>query len=42
MRKRYPQAVKDEVLGKISGGPRVSEVAREHGLNDMTVRSWPL
>lgn len=40
MSKRYPQAVKDEVLGKIRGGRRVVEVAREHGINEMTVRNW--
>ncbi len=38
--KRYPQAVKDEVLGKIRGGRKVMDVAREHGINDMTVRNW--
>lgn len=38
--KRYSQAVKDEVLEKIRGGRKVSDVACEHGLNDMTVRTW--
>ena len=40
MSKRYPQAVKDEVVGKIRGGRRVLEVTREHGINEMTVRNW--
>lgn len=40
MSKRYTQAVKDEVLGKIRGGRRVVEVAREHGINEMTIRTW--
>lgn len=40
MSKRYPQSVKEEVLGKIRGGRRVVEVAREHGINEMTVRNW--
>lgn len=40
MRKRYPQAVKDEVLGKIRLGRKVSEVAIEHGIKEMTVRTW--
>ena len=40
MSKRYAQAVKDEVLGKIRGGRKVCEVAREHGISDMTIRSW--
>ena len=40
MSKRYPQAVKEEVLGKIRGGRKVTEVAREHGINEMTVRNW--
>jgi putative transposase len=40
MSKRYPQAVKDEVLEKIRGGRKVAEVSREHGISEMTVRSW--
>lgn len=40
MSKRYPQAVKEEVLGKIRGGRKVTEVACEHGINEMTVRNW--
>lgn len=40
MRKRYGKAVKEEVLGKIRAGRKVAEVAREHGINDMTVRNW--
>ncbi len=40
MGKRYSQSVKDEVLGKIRDGRRVSAVAEEHGINGMTIRSW--
>ena len=40
MRKKYSQAVRDEVLGKIRSGRKVAEVAREHGIKDMTVRNW--
>jgi transposase-like protein len=40
MGKRYSKEVKEEVLGKVRGGRRVSEVAREHGINEMTVRTW--
>ena len=38
--KRYTQAVKDEVLGKIRGGRKVVEVSKEHGISEMTVRTW--
>jgi transposase-like protein len=40
MGKRYAQEVKEEVLRKIREGQRVSEVARSHGINEMTIRSW--
>ena len=40
MGKRYSKEVKEEVLGKVRGGRRVSDVAREHGINEMTVRTW--
>ena len=40
MGKRYSREVKDEVLGKIRGGRRVAEVARVHGISEMTVRTW--
>lgn len=40
MGKRYSEEVKREVLGKIRGGQRVVDVARQHGINDMTIRSW--
>lgn len=40
MRKKYPQAVKDEVLCKIQSGRKVVEVAREHGIKENTVRNW--
>ena len=40
MGKRYAREVKEEVLGKIRGGQRVAEVARVHGISEMTVRTW--
>ena len=40
MGKRYSKEIRAEVLGKIRGGRRVSEVANEHGICEMTVRSW--
>lgn len=40
MSKRYAQAVKDEVLGKIRSGRKVADVAREHGIIEATVRNW--
>lgn len=40
MGKRYSKEKKEEVLGKIRGGQRVSEVAKTYGINEMTVRSW--
>lgn len=38
--KRYSKEVKAEVLEKVRGGKKVAEVAREHGINDMTIRTW--
>jgi transposase-like protein len=40
MRKRYSKEAKDEVLGKIRGGQKVSEVAKSHGISEPTVRTW--
>jgi transposase-like protein len=40
MAKRYSREAKEEVLKKIRGGRRVSEVSKEHGIAEMTVRSW--
>ena len=40
MGKRYSKEIKEEVLGKVRSGQRVSEVARAHGINEMTVRTW--
>jgi transposase-like protein len=40
MGKRYTKEVKEEVLRKIREGQRVLEVARSHGINEMTIRSW--
>ena len=40
MAKRYSGEIRSEVLGKIRSGKRVSEVAKEHGINEMTIRTW--
>ena len=40
MGKRYAREVREEVVGKIRSGERVSEVARAHGIKEMTVRTW--
>jgi transposase-like protein len=40
MGKRYSQEVKNEVLNKIRGGQKIVDVARLHGINDMTIRTW--
>ncbi len=40
MAKRYSREVREEVLGKVRSGRRVREVAAEHGITEMTVRSW--
>ena len=38
--KRYTKEIKEEVLNKIRSGRKVVEVAKEHGINDMTIRTW--
>lgn len=40
MGKRYSPEVREEVLSKVRSGKKVSAVAREHGINEMTVRNW--
>jgi len=40
MGNRYSREVKEEVLGKVRSGQRVAEVARAHGIHEMTVRTW--
>ena len=40
MGKRYSTEIKSEVLGKVRGGQKVSEVSRQHGISEMTVRTW--
>ena len=40
MGKRYGKEVKEEVVRKIRDGQKVSEVAKAHGINEMTVRTW--
>lgn len=40
MGKRYSSEVRKEVLEKVRGGKKVAAVAREHGINEMTIRSW--
>lgn len=38
--KRCPKATKEEVLNRVREGQRVSDDAKAHGINDMTIRSW--
>lgn len=40
MSRRYPKETREEVLEKIRGGKKVSSVAREHGINEQTIRNW--
>jgi len=40
MRKRYSKETKEEVLGKIRSGQRVTDVAKAHGIHEVTVRTW--
>lgn len=40
MGRRYSKEIREEVLGKIRSGQRVSEVSKTFGINDMTIRSW--
>lgn len=40
MGKRYSAEIRSEVLEKIRGGRKVSAVAKDYGINDMTVRTW--
>jgi len=40
MVKRYSTEIRSEVLTKIRQGKKVSEVAQEHGINGMTIRTW--
>lgn len=40
MRKRYSKEVKEEILGKVRSGKKVSAVAQEYGINQMTIRNW--
>lgn len=37
---KHSTEVRAEILDKIRGGRRVSEVAREHGMKESTIRSW--
>lgn len=40
MGKRYSAEIRAEVLGKIRGGKKVSQVANEYGINELTIRTW--
>lgn len=40
MGKRYTKEIRDEVLGKIRNGQRVSEAAKVYGISEMTIRTW--
>jgi transposase-like protein len=37
--KRYSKEIREEVL-KIRSGRKVMDVSKEHGINDMTIRTW--
>lgn len=37
---KHSAEVRAEILEKIRGGRRVSEVAREHGMKESTIRTW--
>jgi len=37
---RHPQAFKDEVLGSIKNGTKISEVCAQHNLSNKTVYAW--
>jgi len=40
MSKRYAPEVREEVVKKIRNGQKVSEEAKLHGINEMTIRTW--
>lgn len=40
MAKRYSKEIREEVLGKVRSGQRVSDVAKTYGISDMTIRTW--
>lgn len=40
MGKHYSAEIRSEVLEKIRGGRKVSSVAKDYGINEMTVRTW--
>lgn len=40
MGKRHSREIIEEVISKIRGGKKVSEVSKEYGIKEMTVRSW--
>lgn len=40
MKKRYTREIREEVVGKIRGGQKVSETAKQYGINEMTIRTW--
>jgi transposase-like protein len=40
MGKPYSAEFRGEVLGKIRAGKRVSQVAKEHGINENTIYTW--
>lgn len=40
MGKRYSKEIRQEVLGKIRSGQKVSDVGKAYGINEMTIRGW--
>jgi len=37
---RYSKEKKSEILEKIRGGHKVSEVGKMYGVNELTIRTW--
>ena len=40
MRKRYSKETREEILSKVRGGQRVSDVAKNHGISEPTYYKW--
>ena len=40
MGRKYSKEIREQVLGKIREGKKVKQVANEHGINELTIRTW--
>jgi transposase-like protein len=40
MGKRYSKEVREEVIGKVRSGQKVSDVGKAYGIKEMTIRGW--